>query len=124
MDQVLDLQDNSEKLSLSKLVERYFNKKLLKVQQLSDWQARPLSQEQMDYGSLDAHILVALVDFVMGMNNIELNINVAKGMYGFENDGNSINALTPSLIPPSPSENSSIFSELTTMTNRSTKSTF
>ncbi|CAJ1383167.1 unnamed protein product [Effrenium voratum] len=47
---------------LSGLVRQVFGRGLDKTCQVSDWQARPLKQEQLDYAAQDAHVCVRLFD--------------------------------------------------------------
>lgn len=49
-------------LSLSKICEKYLGKLLDKRVQCSDWQRRPLLEEQVVYAALDASCMLRLVD--------------------------------------------------------------
>lgn len=49
-------------ISLSKLVDNLLEAPLLKEQQTSNWEARPLSAEQQVYAAGDAFVLTALFD--------------------------------------------------------------
>lgn len=48
--------------SLSTACQRLLGKPLLKSQQVSNWDERPLSPAQLRYAALDAHCLIALLD--------------------------------------------------------------
>jgi hypothetical protein len=48
--------------SLKKIVNNYLNCNLIKTQQCSDWGVRPLSNEQIQYASCDALVLLRLYD--------------------------------------------------------------
>ena len=47
-------------ISLSKLVEHCFGKSLDKTEQCSNWERRPLNISQIEYGAMDAYILVKI----------------------------------------------------------------
>ncbi len=49
-----------EGLGLAALLDRHFAVKLNKAHQRADWSMRPLSQEMLDYASMDTHYLIAL----------------------------------------------------------------
>lgn len=58
---------------LSKLTESCFGKPLDKSECMSNWQNRPLRQNQIRYASLDAFILIEIHDFIQQRIK-ELNI--------------------------------------------------
>ena len=72
---VLDLQALAKKAypgvcgrsieGLSKLCQRTLNRAVDKRLQCSDWSKRPLTPEQLDYASLDAHILTLLFETIL-----------------------------------------------------------
>jgi len=69
IDQVLDVQDawvqvadGAGACGLSMLCERHLGKPLSKRLQTSDWGARPLSREQVEYAALDAYCLIGLAE--------------------------------------------------------------
>lgn len=49
-----------EGLGLAALLDRHFGLKLNKTHQRADWSMRPLTQEMLDYASMDTHYLVEL----------------------------------------------------------------
>ncbi len=49
-----------EGLGLAALLDRHFGLKVNKTHQRADWSMRPLTQEMLDYASMDTHYLVAL----------------------------------------------------------------
>jgi ribonuclease D len=51
---------NKKSLSLSQLTMEIFKSKLCKMEQVSNWNSRPLRKAQIHYAALDAHILVLL----------------------------------------------------------------
>ncbi|EAN31122.2 3'-5' exonuclease family protein [Theileria parva strain Muguga] len=51
---------NLAEQSLAKLIQKYFNIKLNKRFQLSDWSKRPLDAEMLDYACCDSHYLIPL----------------------------------------------------------------
>jgi ribonuclease D len=50
---------------LSGLCRHVLEKRLDKSMQTSDWQARPLSEQQQDYAALDAYVLLLIRDIHM-----------------------------------------------------------
>lgn len=50
-----------KRTGLSKVVSIVLGAPLCKVQQLSDWEQRPLSESQKHYAALDAYILVQIL---------------------------------------------------------------
>lgn len=68
--------------SLSNLVKLCFGKKLDKSNQFSNWQQRPLREEQISYAALDAFCLFEIFDVIgnvingMGINYTELIDNI------------------------------------------------
>ena len=57
--------DARQVLGLSSLVKRVLGKKLDKRQQLSNWEARPLSRMQVHYAALDAWCLLQLMEHAL-----------------------------------------------------------
>jgi ribonuclease D len=51
--------------SLSKACEAFLGRPLLKTEQTSDWDRRPLSPAQLQYAALDAHASLALLDVAL-----------------------------------------------------------
>ena len=49
-----------EGLGLAALLDRHFGVKLNKVHQRADWSIRPLTQDMLDYASMDTHYLIPL----------------------------------------------------------------
>lgn len=75
---ILNTKDN---ISLKNLVKRIFNKDFCKIEQQSNWNARPLRNEQMEYGALDALILIKILEKIdlrnyEKSNEIKLNSDV------------------------------------------------
>ena len=56
-------------ISLSKLVEHCFGKSLDKTEQCSNWERRPLNISQIEYGAMDAYILVKIFHHVVDLTN-------------------------------------------------------
>ena len=54
--------DNIRNVSLKFLVTNYLNFNLIKTQQCSDWEKRPLSDAQIQYAACDALVLLRLYD--------------------------------------------------------------
>lgn len=50
-----------QQTGLAKVAQKIFNKSICKVEQMSNWERRPLRQSQQHYGSLDAYILIDMV---------------------------------------------------------------
>lgn len=50
--------------SLSKVAEKIFDKPMCKVEQMSNWERRPLRKTQMHYGGLDAYILIDIIKYL------------------------------------------------------------
>ena len=61
-------------MSLSNACQLFLGKPLHKSSRLSDWNARPLSADQICYAALDAHVLLALTDLVLE-NNMSLKLD-------------------------------------------------
>ncbi len=59
---VVDLQQLQPKGGLSMLCMSILGQPLDKTQQCSDWQSRPLSQQQLLYAALDAQCLVRVYE--------------------------------------------------------------
>ena len=51
--------------SLSAACHRFLGRPLLKTQQVSRWDSRPLTGEQRVYAALDAHCLIGLLDIAV-----------------------------------------------------------
>ncbi|SCP04880.1 exonuclease, putative [Plasmodium ovale] len=54
--------------SLNDICEKILNKKLNKHLQLSNWNKRPLTKEQIEYASLDAYVLIQIEEMLIGKN--------------------------------------------------------
>ncbi|SBT36946.1 exonuclease, putative [Plasmodium ovale wallikeri] len=54
--------------SLNDICEKILNKKLDKHLQLSNWNKRPLTKEQIEYASLDAYVLIQIEEMLIGKN--------------------------------------------------------
>ena len=63
--------------SLSGACKEFLGKGLSKTQQLSDWDARPLSDEQLHYASLDAYATLSLLDAMLLRSGVKTNLNLA-----------------------------------------------
>jgi ribonuclease D len=48
--------------SLANVVQRLTGKKLCKVEQMSNWEKRPLRESQKHYAALDSWILIEVVE--------------------------------------------------------------
>jgi len=53
---------------LKDIVFQVLGKHLSKLEQMSDWEIRPLRQEQLDYAALDSYCLTQIFDEVFGKN--------------------------------------------------------
>ena len=67
--------------SLSGACQLFLGKQLLKSEQLSDWDARPLSREQLQYASLDAHATLALLDAMLLECGAQSGMNIVGNYY-------------------------------------------
>ena len=62
---------------ISLLVNRTLGKKLDKTFQFSDWEKRPLSEEQLHYASLDAYCLLEVYDYLKDIvKKTKLKVNL------------------------------------------------
>lgn len=50
-----------QQTGLAKVALKVFNKAICKVEQMSNWERRPLRQSQQHYGALDAFILIDII---------------------------------------------------------------
>ncbi len=57
--------------SLSSLCCNVIGMQLNKLMQVSDWQQRPLSEDQIAYAALDAFILTLLFDLIASKYNMQ-----------------------------------------------------
>jgi prolyl-tRNA editing enzyme YbaK/EbsC (Cys-tRNA(Pro) deacylase) len=63
-------------MSLARITSHYLGKTLDKSNQVSDWSARPLSQKQIEYASLDAAISPILAE--KAMETVYAHVNIVK----------------------------------------------
>lgn len=70
---------NCSTVSLSKLSEIILGKRLDKSVQCSEWHARPLKPEQIQYAALDAAVLCAILATLIKNNNNKNNNNDSNG---------------------------------------------
>ena len=75
----------------------FLGKPLLKTEQMSDWDRRPLSEPQLRYASLDAHATLALMDAMLA--RMRLTDRAADGLLG-------IASLYPRALSAAPSSSS------------------
>ena len=59
--------------SLTRLSEKFYDKPMNKEQQISDWSCRPLSEEQLIYGALDAAVTPGILEKAMALANVQWN---------------------------------------------------
>ena len=59
--------------SLSGACEEFLGKPLLKFEQMSNWDRRPLLKSQVKYASLDAHATLALLDATLARAGVPLS---------------------------------------------------
>jgi hypothetical protein len=67
--------------SLSGSCEMFLGKPLHKGQQMSNWELRPLSQEQLTYASLDAHATLSLLDAMMLARGVQSGLGIVQQHY-------------------------------------------
>lgn len=70
---------------LSKLCQHVLQYAIDKSMQCSDWSVRPLSQEQLNYASLDAHVLIRLFDALV--NTLKEKATQEKATGSVSHDG-------------------------------------
>lgn len=72
----LTADDNNVGQSLGDLVQLCLGKKLDKSNQFSNWENRPLRQEQLVYAALDAYCLIEMYDIIKRQcDQTEINFN-------------------------------------------------
>lgn len=54
-----------QQTGLAKVATRIFNKSICKVEQMSNWERRPLRKSQQHYGALDAYIMIDIIKFLI-----------------------------------------------------------
>jgi len=59
--------------SLSSACDEFLGKPLLKFEQMSNWDRRPLRKAQVQYASLDAHATLALLDATLDRGGVPLS---------------------------------------------------
>ena len=59
--------------SLSSACDEFLGKPLLKFEQMSNWDRRPLRKAQVQYASLDAHATLALLDATLSRGGVPLS---------------------------------------------------
>lgn len=57
-----------ELIGLSLLAEKICGKPLDKSVRMSNWNRRPLSEDQLQYAALDAHVLLVIHDYFAGLS--------------------------------------------------------
>lgn len=65
-------------MSLSKTVEKYFNKTLDKRETISNWNNMPLRNKQIEYAAIDAFILIELYNIIKNedLDNLDLDFDL------------------------------------------------
>jgi len=72
---------------LSKVTEALFEKSLCKVEQVSNWERRPLRKSQAHYASLDAYILILIIEILMKKTKYEKINQLEKCVKTIDNRG-------------------------------------